>query len=46
MESCTNSVAIFLRQMDKLAEEGLKDTFPHLDNITTDGCNQLAWHQS
>ena len=31
----TNGVAVFQRAMDKVFnEEGLKDTFPYLDNIT------------
>ncbi|XP_041366948.1 uncharacterized protein LOC121381669 [Gigantopelta aegis] len=37
----TNGVAVFQRQMDKLVvEEGLKDTFPYLDDITIAGRNQ------
>ena len=34
-------VAVFQRAMDKMVdEEGLKDTFPYLDNITVAGRNQ------
>ena len=37
----TNGVAVFQRAMDKMVdEEGLKDTFPYLDNITASGRNQ------
>ena len=37
----TNGVAVFQRAMDKFVdEEGLKDTFPYLDNITVVGRNQ------
>jgi len=37
----TNGVAVFQRQMDKLiAEEGLVDTFPYLDDITIGGRTQ------
>ena len=37
----TNGVAVFQRAMDKMVdEEGLKDTFPYLDNITVAGRNQ------
>ena len=37
----TNGVAVFQRAMDKMVdEEGLKDTFPYLDNITAAGRNQ------
>ncbi|XP_066979054.1 uncharacterized protein [Macrobrachium rosenbergii] len=37
----TNGVAVFKRAMDKLVEdEGLKDTFPYLDNITVAGSTQ------
>ena len=37
----TNGVAVFQRAMDKMFdEEGLKDTFPYLDNITVAGRNQ------
>ena len=34
----TNGVAVFQRQMDKLiTDEGLKDTFPYLDDVTVAG---------
>ena len=37
----TNGVAVFQRAMDKFVEEeGLKDTFPYLDNITVAGHDQ------
>ncbi|CAB4041233.1 Hypothetical predicted protein, partial [Paramuricea clavata] len=37
----TNGVAVFQRAMDKFVdEEGLKDTFPYLDNITVAGRDQ------
>ena len=37
----TNGVAVFQRAMDKFVdEEGLKDTFPFLDNITVAGRDQ------
>ena len=37
----TNEVAVFQRAMDKMVdEEGLKETFPYLDNITIAGRNQ------
>ena len=37
----TNGVPAFQREMDKMVEvEGLKDTFPYLDNITVAGRNQ------
>jgi len=37
----TNGVAVFQRTMDKMVhEEGLKNTFPYLDNITVGGRNQ------
>jgi len=37
----TNGVAVFQRAMDKMVdEEGLKDTFPYLDNIRVAGHNQ------
>ncbi|XP_076052612.1 uncharacterized protein LOC143032026 [Oratosquilla oratoria] len=37
----TNGVAVFQRAMDKLVgDEGLKDTFPYLDNITVAGSTQ------
>lgn len=37
----TNGVAVFQRAMDKFVEkEGLKDTFPYLDNITVAGLDQ------
>lgn len=37
----TNGVAVFQRAMDRFVEdEGLKNTFPYLDNITVAGHNQ------
>ena len=37
----TNGVAVFQRAMDRFVEEeGLKDTFPYLDNITVAGRDQ------
>ena len=37
----TTGVAVFQRAMDKMVdEEGLKDTFPYLNNITVAGRNQ------
>ena len=37
----TNGVPAFQREMDKMVEiEGLKDTFPYLDNITVAGRTQ------
>ena len=37
----TNGVAVFQRAMDKFVdEEGLKDTFPYLDNLTVAGRDQ------
>ena len=37
----TNGVAVFQRAMDKMVdEEGLKDTFRYLDNITVAGRNK------
>ena len=39
--SVTNGVAVFQRAMDKMVEEeGFKNTFPYLDNITLAGVNQ------
>ena len=39
--SVTNGVAVFQRSMDKMVDqEGLKDTFPYLDNITVAGRDQ------
>ena len=39
----TNGVAVFQRAMDKFVdEEGLKDTFPYLDNLTVAGRDQEA----
>ena len=38
----TNGVAVFQRAMDRFVEEeGLKDTFPYLDNITVAGHDQI-----
>ena len=37
----TNGVDVFQRAMDRFVEgEGLKDTFPYLDNITVTGRDQ------
>jgi hypothetical protein len=42
----TNGVAVFQRAMDKFVdEEGLKDTFPYLDNITVAGRDHEAIHR-